>query len=781
MADRVEVLITGDASRLSRAAEDAKNSLASIGRSAQETGRAIASSFTQANLERGIGSLKTGLGVLSGGLTKIAAPLFAADIAFKALDSTLGSVVASWDKYTSKVAAAETATLRLTALYDGNAEAIGRVRDLTKELASQSSFFGAGAITNAAIVLKNFDATEQQIKTLLPAAVKLSTLFGTDLEETTRKFAIGLTGATRGLREFGIVVPAGANQADVFRLILEKAAKAEGVMNEANDTLAASQRNLTKAQGAYNKAIGEFLAGPAKAYNDFLASLYVSVTKLIKAVGDFGKAWEKSMTGGQEGIRLEPLGTRRSYGPPAPGTAAGMALAAQGGRRVTPADVAPALAEAGKKAGKEAGIQWAKGVQESGVISKSAGRAAAPSLYSGIGPGMELGAGVNVFKALGAAQLAAEVEIINRRDKAAQDAADAELAAVIEADKKAIDTANELRKIRLEAADQEAQVLEDAAKTFASSMMSAADKAAGILGKALSGQSLQAQDFVGLGTMVATAIFPAFGPLIAILGSFVGALAGGAGGAAKVTTLSEDKARVEQLRQEQAQARNVYETELSFAVAQNARKEQIARLEEQILAKERETADMNAETARRNRAAAQEQSRSGIESMINQFRSMSEKIARSFLDLAAPFTVTSKDVEARMQAFGELRKMSPEQLQALGGNAREAIKTGDTAALRNQFSYLNEDAFNALLAVLANIPGGAGEPPAELGDTPRNPVYVFDVTPSKDEFTRAPRGMFFRPVGSGRGVDAGQSVSGVSANTSNRASRGRTDPSRRMA
>ena len=46
----------------------------------------------------------------------------------------------------------------------------------------------------------------------------------------------------------------------------------------------------------------------------------------------------------------------------------------------------------------------------------------------------------------------------------------------------------------------------------------------------------------------------------------------------------------------------------------------------------------------------------------------------------------------------------------------------------------------------------------QLGDSARNPVYVFDVSPSKDEFTRAPRGLFFRPVGIGRGVNAGQAL-----------------------
>jgi hypothetical protein len=747
VADRVEVLITGDASRLGRAAEDAKASLTSLGRSAQEAGRAIASSFTQANLERGVESLKTGLGALSGGLTKIAAPLFAADIAFKALDSTIGSVVASWDKYTSKVAAAETATLRLTALYDGNAEAIGRVRDLTKQLASQSSFFGAGAITNAAIVLKNFDATEEQIKTLLPAAVKLSTLFGTDLEETTRKFAIGLTGATRGLREFGIVVPAGASQADVFRLILEKAAKAEGVMNEANDTLAASQRNLTKAQGGYNKAIGEFLAGPAKAYNDFLAGLYVSVTKLIKAVGDFGKAWESSMTGGQEGIRLEPLGTRRSYGPSAPGTAAGMALAAdKTGRRVTASDVIPVV----RAAGKEAGIQWAKAVEDSKATSKpTVSKPAAKPADDPVRRQQELIRQQDEARAferqLLEDRIAANEAQIVKDNQAAQEIIDN------------FDAANRKRNEETVRTFEKAQDL----------MLSAADKTAGLIGKALSGQALQAQDFVGLGTMIATAIFPAFGPLISILGTFLGALTGGGGGPAKVTSTAEDKARLEQLRQEQSQARGVYETELSFAVAQNARKEQIAQLEQQILEKERVTADTNAETAERNRRAAQEQQRGGIQDIIDMFRSLEEKTARAFLDMAKSFTVTGEEAASYFKAFGELNKMTPDEIKSLGSMARQSIKTGDESALRSRFSYLTEDQFQALLATLAQVPEATDAP--GLGDTPRNPLYVFDVTPSKDEFTRAPRGMFFRPVGSGRGVDAGQSVSGVSSNTTNRA------------
>ena len=92
----------------------------------------------------------------------------------------------------------------------------------------------------------------------------------------------------------------------------------------------------------------------------------------------------------------------------------------------------------------------------------------------------------------------------------------------------------------------------------------------------------------------------------------------------------------------------------------------------------------------------------------------------------------------------------------------------------------SEAAFSELVRIMREIYSMQLDESGQ-GMTERQPLFVFDVAAGKDEFTRAPRGMFFRPVGSGRGVDAGQSVSGVSANTSNRASRGRTDPSRRMA
>jgi hypothetical protein len=658
---------------------------------------------------------------------------------------------------------AERVASKLIAVFDGAEGAAARLTAQAEALAGSTVFFDDDAIKSAAAALRGFELTEQEISKLLPVAVNLATVFDSDLTSAATKLALGLNGSTKGLREFEIITKEGADRAEIFAQILERGEKAAKGAADAQGGLRGATEGLKKAQGEFNQALGTLLAGPNASFLQFLTDATNKAANLANKMSGAAEAVIKARkvidpTTGKI-VEATGVGGKDLFGPGS--------LTAQFIKGQEPAKAAETKAAGAKPAAAGA---------------RPAGRAATLPTAQGFGPGMELGAGVNVFKAIGAAQLAAEVEIINRRDKAAQEAADAELAAVIEADKKALETANELRKIRLEAADQEAQVLEDAAKTFASAMLSSADKAAGILGKALSGQSLQAQDFIGLGTMVATAIFPAFGPLIAILGSFVGALAGGAGGTAKVTTLSEDKARLEQLRQEQAQARNVYETELSFAVAQNARKEQIARIEEQILAKERETAEINAETARRNRSAAQEQARGGLEGMLDQFRPLGDRVAKQFKNLAEPFTVFGQEVDALFKAFGELKyNMSQEQIQALGGRAREALKTGDTSALRNQFSYLNEDQFNALLAVLANVPGGAGEPPPELGDTPRNPVYVFDVTPSKDEFTRAPRGMFFRPVGSGRGVDAGQSVSGVSANTSNRASRGRTDPSRRMA
>lgn len=747
MADRVEVLITGDASRLSRAAEDAKNSLASLGRSAQETGRAIASSFTQANLERGIGSLKTGLGVLSGGLTKIAAPLFAADIAFKALDSTLGSVVASWDKYTSKVAAAETATLRLTALYDGNAEAIGRVRDLTKELASQSSFFGAGAITNAAIVLKNFDATEQQIKTLLPAAVKLSTLFGTDLEETTRKFAIGLTGATRGLREFGIVVPAGANQADVFRLILEKAAKAEGVMNEANDTLAASQRNLAKAQGGYNKAIGEFLAGPAKAYNDFLASLYVSVTKLIKAVGDFGKAWEKSMTGGQEGIRLEPLGTRRSYGPPAPGTAAGMALAAQGGRKVTPADVAPDLPKKIKKSLEEGGIKWAKMVEEllkPKPEAKPSDRAATSANRAQEELIRKQDEAAAFERRLLEDKIAANEAQIVKDNKAAQDIIDN------------FDEANKKRNEETVKAFETAQsLIEQANKDFASGITAAGRLLVDIV-----------RGDASLGGLIR-----AFG---GVAGAAGGALGGPIGAALAGVGVEVVAAIVDGFKPQQTAADKLREagdrlTQAGQAMTEAERERRIEKAKDIARAAGLTESDI----ARAMDAARNPNSQPG------------NRRTQGLPGVGETLTLGPVDAAAVQKNYME-NVLGPSKLPGtIAGRPGEGglLSPGGEApgpAPQELAKAQSEAAFSELVRIMREIYSIQLDESGK-GMTERQPLYVFDVAAGKDEFTRAPRGMFFRPVGSGRGVDAGQSVSGVSANTSNRAAMGRADRGRRMA
>lgn len=703
MADnRVEVLITGDASGLVRAGDAARQALGTLGQSASSAGDALASSFTRATSAIQSGGLKEGLGLVAGGLTKIAAPLFALDIAFKAINGTIGAVVESWAKYTDKVAAAETASLRLTALFDGNAEAIGNVRDLVKDLSSQSSFFGAGAITNAAIVLKTFEANQNQIEKLLPAAIKLSTLFGTDLEETTRKLAVGLTGATRGLREFGIVIKAGSSQAEIYDAILRKAGKANGIMNDANDTLAGSQRALAKAQGAYNKALGEFLAGPAKLFNNWMAEAYGLAAKLMRGILSLGDAMK-----------------------PKPGNEMWMG-----------AGVAREMMGGAKPKATEGGIPFARSertTERPSRESRTRSRGEDPAAAAA--------------RAKEEKQRKEKKEEEDRQRKARQaleDLIDANNNWYLERQKKD----QELGDAQLKRVDEIRKVYDDldaAAQRANDTLLSGLADAGRLLAGIISGKA----DFTGFAKSIAGMIGGAFGGPI-------GSALASAG--VDIASAIFDRLNPPAVAQKSAAEKMKEAADRIFAGSVNINEAGVKAREDALKAAAL-AAGLNASDIANAVAVAAGGAANIAGGNIGAFKELTTSVPNGS-GFAGMFAAGLG--QATVGDLVNAGVFNPTAIgQAIGGGAAPLPGASQQEMMQKQADMAA--AFNALVDALKRSQGIGESPSAQdaqqLGDSARNPVYVFDVSPSKDEFTRAPRGLFFRPVGTGRAVETGSAVS----------------------
>ena len=728
MADRVEVLITGDASGLVRATDQASSAMQDFGRATSGLSR-VADAFRS-----DFGRLTAAFGAAQLGVTAVMGAFESAGRAIQAMNA--------------EVIDAERVASKLIAVFDGAEGAAGRLTAQAEALAGSTVFFDDDAIKSAAAAMRGFELTEQEISKLLPVAVNLATVFGTDLENAATKLALGLNGSTRGLREFEIVAKEGADRASIMAQILERGEKAAKGAADAQGGLRGATEGLKKAQGEFNQALGTLLAGPQSAFLQFLTDATNAATGLANKMGGVTESLIKTarvidpLTG--KIVEATGVGGKDLFGPGS--------LTAQFAKGAAAAVTAPRPAAAG---------------------ARPSGRAATLPTVQGFGPGLELGAGVNVYKAINASVIAAENKAADIRAKAAQDAADAELAAVIEADKRAVDTANEMRRIRLEGADAEAQLLEDAAARSSEILQS------GIrgIGDAIAGLISGRGDFRGLA-----------GQIAGLLGGALGGPVGSALATAGTSIASAIFDRMTGVTTAQKQAADRM-NEAADRMYESATRTNAAFEEAQRTFSER-TGAVTEQQARVERAAAagarniveglgigagdpklQESRRKELESALR---------AAAKLDQNALMDALKKGPQAAIEFLVKNGLME----QGLGGSL---IVTGLSGQGEQFAKAVSTELFKILTppGTSPNAAGPAAPASAEdirnLGDTPRNPVYVFDVTPSKDEFTRAPRGMFFRPVGSGRGVDAGQSVSGVSANTSNRASRGRTDSSRRMA
>jgi hypothetical protein len=175
----------------------------------------------------------------------------------------------------------------------------GRMKEAIDELAGAQPFIPDDQLANAATLLKTFGATQDQIESLLPAATALAIVYGKDIGEVAGSLARGLVGDTRSLKEFGIVLDGSADAGTRYTAILQHAqiaTKQLGMFSRstgsAMDGASLSVAKMNKAADDFNAAWGYAFAGPSKAINTFLEKLMdlgSLILTLGPVIGSFGR------------------------------------------------------------------------------------------------------------------------------------------------------------------------------------------------------------------------------------------------------------------------------------------------------------------------------------------------------------------------------------------------------------------------------------------------------------------------------------------------------------
>lgn len=646
----------------------------------------------------------------------------AAQVGVSAVLGAFNSLAAAVHTANKEVLDAERLNIKLTAVFDGAAGSLGRLTDQANDLAKVSSFFDPDDIREGQAALRLYDLTEQEISKLIPVAANLAAMFGTTVEASAQKLALGLTGMTRGLKEFGIVVPEGSKKADIFAAILAKGEKAAIGAETANQGLTGAMGRLDKAQRDFNGAIGDLLSGPQSAFLDFLTKATQGAANMAKEMNgaaiEAGRVAKEIVVATGEVRDVQGTGGVDIFGP-------GSLTARYAAKTAPPAAAGPVKqAEAAARVTKKAADDTAR-IQAEAIRREDERIAFERRLLED--------------------RIAANEAQIIKDNKAAQEIIDN------------FDAANRKRNEETVRAFEQAQALiEQANRDFASGITAAGRLLIDIVrGDASLGGIIRA--FGGLATGAGAAFGGPIGAALAGVGVEVAAAI--ADGFGKQESAADELRKAGQKLTEAGETITEAERERRIDQAKNLAR--AAGLTEGDIARA---------------VAAARGDEAGVPGRRTQgLPGVGETV--SFVGgvpTVGPngqqFGAAGAELEQGMLTVGGFR---PEPLPGfVTGAPGQGILSPGTAP-SGQIGADTSGAFADLVRILREL-FAVQLDEAGAGMTERQPLYVFDVAAGRDEFTRAPRGLFFRPVGSGRGVDGGQAVSGVSSNTTNRATSRRT-------
>lgn len=283
MADqKLEVQITGDARDFIKASKEAQTAVQDLGKSAEHTADSLKTSTAS-----GVAAVRSEAGKLTPAIKQSASAFTevraAALTYFTSLATSPMALFAAGvigvTKAMGELTEAERSAAGLMAAFstEPTNKGLERTRDLIDDLASRSSFFDDDAISSGAVVLKNLGATQSQLEALLPVATNFAAIYGISIPQAAEKLAYGITGSTRSLRDFGILLRDNSTAAERYKAILERNAKA-------GDQLSTMSTGVTAAMGRMNKAIGDAWQDFGDNFQDFIIGMITGIQKLIQAI-----------------------------------------------------------------------------------------------------------------------------------------------------------------------------------------------------------------------------------------------------------------------------------------------------------------------------------------------------------------------------------------------------------------------------------------------------------------------------------------------------------------
>ena len=283
MADqKLEVQITGDARDFIKASKEAQTAVQDLGKSAEHTADSLKTSTAS-----GVAAVRSEAGKLTPAIKQSASAFTevraAALTYFTSLATSPMALFAAGvigvTKAMAELTEAERAAAGLMAAFstEPTNKGLERTRDLIDDLASRSSFFDDDAISSGAVVLKNLGATQSQLESLLPVATNFAAIYGISVPQAAEKLAYGITGSTRSLRDFGILLRDNSTAAERYKAILERNAKA-------GDQLSTMSTGVTAAMGRMNKAIGDAWQDFGDNFQDFIIGMITGIQKLVQAI-----------------------------------------------------------------------------------------------------------------------------------------------------------------------------------------------------------------------------------------------------------------------------------------------------------------------------------------------------------------------------------------------------------------------------------------------------------------------------------------------------------------
>ena len=661
----------------------------------------------------------------------------------------------------------ERAIAKLTGAFADARQELGPMITLANQL-GQTSFFDPEAVYEAQAVLHNLGATKQQMEVLLPAALKFAAVYGTTASDAARKLADGMQNSTKGLRDFGIALPATAGEGERYAAVMKRAAAAseefDMLSSGMTGRLAGIKKSFDDLLGTIGTQFGDqlkIIVGLTELAIRALTSL-VGVAKVVaQAVSNAftqpfaiaTAAINGLRTGGFEGMRTASKAAADYFADEMDKAIKGM----MDGFSTFGTEAKRILKEiyAGQKPKQIPQTTKPYKEEKKGLIPLKEEKVGKDTTFDDFLERLRQRV-ANAFEEKGLNQIALDMGVFQIADlgklKQATDilgerfvviAAEAEQFKLDKAKQEAENTAFALKQ-----AKETAQQFEDGLKKAADELDKFADSMAQVINTVTE----------AAGSLARGDIRGAVGTGISAIGEFggsIGKVVSAIFGAVQTAFVIGDEHQQANLEREAANQELFRANLEKFGISVETMGDTQKDLAVKLGLKTQGAADIE---KARSKAAGTLQA-GGLGDIAGLAATLTEAQATEVAKLVA-----NGDLEgAATMLYGLAGKTRPEgyyrpyvsPAMAEAGVYVPDMPTGVAAPLSQTQQATLVTALNTLIDAI-RPPGGATDgvaAPAQVqGTDPRNPVYVFDVTPAEEQFMFAPRSYFFRAAAEARAV-----------------------------